>query len=441
MLVLLTCPRGHFWEQPGGADGAVCPECGAPPEALPLLDLAPEAPRTPVPPQTVASIEAALFDGAGRPVVRGYEILEDLGRTSAGVRRYLAKQFVVNRHVLLEVVLAREDAGQRGYGSLRGAASALGKLSHPNILSVHEAGERDRQLFYNALEWIDGPSLCEKVADRPLPFSQVLRLMQLLARAIDHAHARGVLHRNLRPSSILLQPVDPPRESLSAGDPGASACLLHKGWYWPRITDFGQARRPVEGDPNDVELYGEQPGFLSPEQAWGRSDEICGATDVYGLGSILYFLLTGRAPFRGPTLPDVLDAIQTANLLSPADAGTVPADLDAICRKCLRRQPRRRYASAGALADDLRRAQQSLPLTCRHAGGGERFAKWLRRQPAVAALILVAVLGIVGSVVGYAVGESESTSEALIQAQRELEFARREAAHLRNQLDRARQKE
>ena len=441
MPVLLPCPRGHFWEQPEGADGAACPECGAPPETLPLLDLAPEAPKTPLLPPPASTIEPALFDGDGRPIVRGYEILEDLGRSSAGVRRYLAKQLVVNRHVLLEVVLAREDVGQRGYGSLRGTASALGKLSHPNILSVHEAGERDRQLFYNALDWIDGPSLADKVADRPLPFSQVLRLVQVLARTIDHAHGRGVLHRNLRPSSILLQPVDPLGDGSSAGDPGASACLLHESWYWPRITDFGQARRPVEGDPTDVELFGEQPGFLSPEQAWGRSADLGVATDVYGLGGILYFLLTGQAPYRRPTLPDVLDAIQTANLRPPADVRRVPADLDAICRKCLRRQPRHRYASAGALAADLGRAELSLPLACRHAGAGERFTKWLRRRPAIAALIVVAFLGIAGSIVGYAMGAGESNTPALIQAQRELDFVRREAAHLRNQLHRARQKE
>jgi hypothetical protein len=191
MLELLNCPHGHFWEQSDGQSAHVCPECGAPVEALPLLDLAPDVVAAPQPPP-VPTVVPNLFDAAGLPVLDGYEVLEDLGRTANGVRLYRARQTVVNRPVLLQVVVAREDAGQRAYGSLRGQSAALGKLCHPNIHCIHDAGEHDRQLFYNALEWISGPTLAQKVAESPLPFPQVARLMQLLARAIDQAHGEGV---------------------------------------------------------------------------------------------------------------------------------------------------------------------------------------------------------------------------------------------------------
>src|SRR5262249_12795540 len=156
-----------------------------------------------------------------------------------------------------------------------------------------------------------------------------------------------------KPASVLLQPVPGPRADVQDASLPAAWLPLHSGWYIPRLTDFGLAKRPVEGDVTDVELFGDQPGYLSPEQAWGRSGGTGPATDVYGLGAILYHLLAGRPPFRGPTGADVLDAIQTAPLIPPSDIRSIPDDLDAICRKCLARQPRKRYASASELADDL----------------------------------------------------------------------------------------
>src|SRR4051812_10847838 len=209
MLKLLTCPQGHFWETANGEEAVrqqVCPECGAPADSLPLLDLVqteappprPEvSPRTPTP----------LRDDKGRPVVAGYDILEDQGRGPTGVAVYRARQALVNRAVLLKVVLARDDPGQFAWGSLRGEASALGRLTHPNVVTLYEAGERDRQLFYNAVECVEGPTLEERVADQPLPVRQVLALMEVLARAVHHAHEAGVVHRSLQPSCILLHKV------------------------------------------------------------------------------------------------------------------------------------------------------------------------------------------------------------------------------------------
>jgi hypothetical protein len=444
MLKLLTCPRGHFYERPDEDAHAPCPECGAPPDTLPLLDLVPEGPPAAAPPADDSGPPQAaaddLFDPRGRPVVAGYEILEDLGRGPTGVRRFSARQTVVRRKVLLEVVVAREDAGQEAWAGLRGAAAALAKLSHPNIVQLYDAGERDRQLFFNVLELVEGPTLAQKVADKPLPFRQVARLMELLALAVAAAHEQGVLHRNLKPSSVLLQPVGLPEEGPATGEPQPAACALHSASYAPRLTDFGLARRPLDGDPTDVPLYGDEVGFLSPEQAWGRTKDLSPATDVYGLGAVLYFLLTGRPPFggppspEGPSVPDVLDAVQSTDLKPPRAVRRVPADLDAICRKCLARAPRRRYPTAGALADDLRRAARGLPLACRQPTAAGRFGKWVRRQPAVAALLLVAVLGLVSSIAAFCVGLAVGEDAPHGPPPHQLQAAQLEAAQLRRKL-------
>src|SRR5262249_39818481 len=158
------------------------------------------------------------------------------------------------------------------------------------------------------------------------PVAQIVLLLETLAHAVDHVHQRGLLHRNLKPTSMLLQPVG---EKDSEPLPGAW-CWLHNKLYLPRLTDLGLARKPNEGDVNDLELFGDLGGYLAPEQAWGRTRDFGPVTDVYGLGGILYFLLVGRPPFRGPTIPDLIDAIQTAELVPPSTLRSVPADLEAI---------------------------------------------------------------------------------------------------------------
>ncbi len=435
MLKLLTCARGHFWESPDEPtpERAIpCPECGAPADTLPLLDLAPA--ETPLPPPVVP-LALELFNEAGTPNVAGFEITEDLGRSVTGVRLYRARQHVINRDVLLEVVVAREDVSQHAWGSLRGQASALGKLSHPNIVQIHDVGERDRQLFYNATELVDGPTLAQKVADKPLPFPQVVRLMEMLARAVDHAHAKGVLHRNLRPACVLLQPVAVARDSPARDDPAGPICLLHSGFFIPKLVGFGLARRPVEGDAIDSELFGPDTGYLSPEQAWGRSKDLGPHTDVYGLGGILYFLLTGRPPFRGPALSDIIDAIQTADLVPPSALRRVPADLEAICRRCLTRHPRRRYASAGELADDLARVARNLPIKGSPVGGAARLGRFVRRRPAVTTFVVLALASFLASVIAYAAGSKQvgDVKEQLDKADYYLRTARNEVTLLQTQ--------
>jgi serine/threonine protein kinase/WD40 repeat protein len=443
MLKLLTCTRGHFWEvavADGAEPAAACPECGAAPESLPLLDLAPSEEVASPRPAPLALALQPLFDAAGLPILAGYEPQEKLGRGPTGVLFFRARQPIVNRLVLLKVVAAKDDTGQRGWGSLRGEATALGRLQHPNIVQVLDAGERDRQLFYNAVELVAGPSLAQMTGP-PLPFTQVVRFLEVLALAIDHAHTRGVVHRNLKPSSVLLQQLDrPDAEPRPFSLPGASpvGCQLHKRTYVPKITDFGLCRRPVEGEINDLELYGNEPGFLSPEQAWGRAREIGPATDVYGLGALLYYLLTGRPPFQGRDVQDTVETVQTQRLVPPAAVrGRVPGGLDAICRKCLSAQPNRRYASAREVADDLRRCAANLPIKGREVSAAQRFGLWLRRRPAVAAILVLLFLGSIGAYTGFLVGLGElaQSTHDFSAMRSELAAERAQANQMRARLD------
>jgi serine/threonine protein kinase/WD40 repeat protein len=437
MLKLLTCVQGHFWEvaQPSdngeASDPAAfrCPVCGAPADELPLLDLAPSDVSSAITVEPPPAPKAPpLLDAKGLPVVSGYDILEALGKNKKGVLVYRAKQVLINRLVLLKVVLAKDDVGQIAWGALRGEANTLAKLAHPNIPQIHEVGERERQLFYNIVELFEGVPLSEKLQGKPVPPMQAAKFVENVARAVHFAHEHGVVHRGLKPASLLVETADGQRLDQ---------------WTF-KIDDFGLAGRPIEGDINDVELQGKLPHYLAPEQAWGYAKDIGSCSDVYALGVLLYELLAGRPPFRGERASEIIEQIRSRPPTPPRDVNRrVPTDLDAICRKCLQKPPRKRYASALALADDLRRYQDGLPVQAHDNGPGTRLFLWMRRRPAMAFILLLLCMMFFSTLLAFAIGlsQGDSDSDRYNAALRDMNTAKSDANNARLERNQAVERE
>ena len=299
-----------------------------------------------------------------------YELLEELGRGAFGIV-YRARDAELDRLVALKVPrsghLATPGEVERFLREARSAA----QLDHPSIVAIHDAGQADGSC-YLACAFVPGTTLARRLADGRLPAREAAGLAAVLAEALHHAHIRGVVHRDVKPSNILL------------GRDGV-----------PRLADFGLARRQ-EGDISltvDGEPLG-TPAYMPPEQARGEAHGVDGRGDVYSLGVVLYQMLTGELPFRGnaamirkqvledePTPPRRLD-------------DRIPRDLEVICLKCLRKEPPRRYASAEGLADDLRRFLRGEPIVARPVGPIGRVGAWCRRKPVVAGLLAGIVLAV-----------------------------------------------
>ncbi len=302
-------------------------------------------------------------------IVTGYEILGILGRGGMGVV-YKARQLGLNRIVALKMILSGGHASTDELKRFKIEAEAVARLQHPNIVQVFDIGERDGRPFFS-LEFCDGGSLQQKLDGTPLDPYKAAALLETLARAMDFAHQRGIVHRDLKPANILLT---------ADGT--------------PKITDFGLAKRldDEQGQTGTEAILG-TPTYMAPEQASGKAKAVGPQADVYALGAVFYDLLTGRPPFRGTTALDTIQLVQTAEPIPPTRLQPkVPLDIQTICLKCLEKDPAKRYASAAALADDLRRFLDGRPIEARPASSVERLWKWARRRPAVALATALAIL-------------------------------------------------
>jgi WD40 repeat protein len=330
---------------------------------------------------------AALPSGAMVRYFGDYEIRRELGRGGMGVV-YEARQVSLNRPVALKMVKAGLLADDGELRRFRNEAEAVALLDHPGIVPVYEVGEYAGQSYFS-MKLVPGGSLVPLMSRYKTDFRAAAHLVAEAAEAVAHAHARGVLHRDLKPANILVD------------DQGH-----------PHVTDFGLAKR-VEADVEITQsgaILG-TPAYMSPEQASGRRGAVTIASDVYGLGAVLYAVLTGRAPFRGDSVVETIDAVRNRPPQPPTSLnGAVPGDLETICLKCLEKDPARRYATARDLAADLGRWLDGRPILARPVSPAERVVKWVRRHKLVAALSGAAVIGAIVGVSGLAWGFSAAVA-------------------------------
>jgi len=304
-----------------------------------------------------------------------YELLEEVGRGGQGVV-YRAHQKSLNRTVALKVIGLGYWATEAHVKRFRREAEAAASLDHPRIVPIYEVGERDGQCYFS-MQFVEGGQLDEVVSRRPMSIRQAAELIAKVARTVHYAHEHGILHRDIKPGNILLD---------ANGE--------------PHLTDFGLARL-VESESTitqTMEVLG-TPSYMAPEQAVGNNAAVSSVTDVYGIGAVFYQLLTGHPPFAGGTTYQTIKLLLDTEPRQPRLWNPkIDRDLSTICLKCLEKDPKRRYSSALALAEDLERWLKYEPITARRIGLVARGKKWVRRNPTRALLAgsLIALIAAVG---------------------------------------------
>ena len=298
-----------------------------------------------------------------------YELLEEIGRGGQGVV-YRARQKSLNRTVALKVIGISHWRTKAHLKRFRLEAEAAARLNHPFVVPIHEIGQRKGRCYFS-MGLVEGGRLDEIAKGEPMLPRQATQVIAKLARTVHYAHQHGIIHRDIKPGNILLD---------TKGE--------------PYLTDFGVARLlETENDATcTIEVSG-TPSYMAPEQAHANNGHVSSATDVYGLGAVLYQLLAGQPPFTGGTPFETVRLLletepRQPGLLNPK----VDRDLSTICLKCLEKDPKRRYSAALALAEDLEHWLRHEPIRARRTGALARGRKWIRRKPAAAALVVMSVL-------------------------------------------------
>ena len=318
-----------------------------------------------------------------------YEILREIARGGMGVV-FQARQVSLNRTVALKMILAGQLADDTDVKRFYTEAEAAANLDHPGIVPIFEVGQHEGQHYFS-MGFVEGQSLSQRLAEGPLPSREAAELIRRVSEAIEYAHQHGVIHRDLKPANILL-------------DQNGN----------PRVTDFGLAKK-VQGDSGltgSGQIMG-TPSYMPPEQAGGKRGEVGPAADVYALGATLYALLTGRPPFQAATAMDTVIQVISDEPVPPRRLNaSIPRDLETICLKCLEKEPARRYRSAAALGEDLRRVP-ARRADRRPAGRLGRASPQVgARKPAAAALLASLVVGSAPAT-SLAIRASPKAAEAL----------------------------
>jgi serine/threonine protein kinase len=322
---------------------------------------------------------------AGLPIVAGYALLSELSRGGMGVV-YKAKHEKLKRLVALKMVSLSPQDDPRELARFQAEAEAVARLHHPNIVQIYEVGEQDGSP-YLALEFVTGGTLRTRLDGRSQPIRAAVQLVQQITRAMHAAHQRGIVHRDLKPANILLQPTP-------VGDnrhwASLSATEADQEYGVPKVADFGVAKwiDDFDAPANHGGLVG-TPLYMAPEQAKGPGEEIGPAADIYSVGVILYEMLTGRPPFVSSSVAAVLSQVLSDPPVPPRQLRSeLPRDLEAICLRCLEKDPRRRYPTALALADDLGSFLDGEPVRARHPGPAELAWNWSLKNPVPSTLLL-----------------------------------------------------
>src|SRR5262245_8407106 len=321
---------------------------------------------------------------------------------------YKARQISLQRTVALKMILAGQLASPADVQRFHSEAEAAANLDHAHIVPIHEVGEWNGQHYFS-MKLVEGGSLTEYLDRYSHDPRAAVQMLITVARAVHHAHQRGILHRDLKPSNILL-------------DGGPDTPL---GQRQPHVTDFGLAKRVAGGSAmtQSGAILG-TPSYMPPEQALGKKGLTTTASDVYSLGAILYELLTKRPPFRADSPFDTLLQVLEHEPERPRSLNPkTDRDLETICLKCLEKEPRKRYGSAEALADDLQRWLEGEPIKARRTSRWERALKWVKRRPAAAALLVVSVVASV-LLVAALVALNVRTEESLRALQSEQQKTR-----------------